>query len=140
MKKEKLKFLVKLNHYVYFTFTILIILVTKFSCTNSQQANQTIQNLFNPNQIIIFNIDDSQSVENISNSYKQKFDQESINYCNFDPYSLANKYIKQASLNQNGNLKADFRMNIFLKGDSFNETSQITGNKFKKRTKHQLEI
>jgi hypothetical protein len=87
----------------------------------------------NPNQIIIFNIGDTQQLENISSSFKQRFDQENINYCNFDPFLFASKRRKtpQSLLLPSGDQQraqknTDFNLNIFLKGDSFNESSQIT--------------
>lgn len=84
----------------------------------------------NPNQIIIFNIGDSRPLEFSSSSYKQKFDQETINYCNFDPNLLTNKRKTAQQLfsaGNNNNQQTDFNINIFLKGETFNETSQITG-------------
>lgn len=94
---------------------VLLIILLKTSFLISQSIN--------PNNIIIFKIDDSEQLENISSTYSQTFDQESINYCNFDPSSVTNKQSKS-----NENFKpADFNMNIFLKGDFYNQSSQITG-------------
>lgn len=87
------------------------------------------------NQIIIFNIGDIVSLENITRSYRQKFDQETINYCNFDPNFLTNKNKKLDGLFSMANsyydqpqLQSNFNVNIFLRGGVFNHTSQITGN------------
>ena len=77
------------------------------------------------NQIIIFNIGDQQQLENTSSSYVQKFDQTSINYCNFDANLLSSKrsnFQKPITPRPSG-----FYVNTFLKGESFNESSQITG-------------
>jgi hypothetical protein len=79
------------------------------------------------NQIVLFNIGDIDTFENSSNSYIQKFDQNSINYCNFDPYLLsskrkANDYLKKE--------RPHFNVNVLIRGDAFNETSQIAGKFF----------
>ena len=83
------------------------------------------------NHIIIFNIGNNDSYENPSHSHKLKFDQDKINYCNFDPKYLSNKR-KAKTINNNKMdnqqvKKPDFNLNIFLKGQNFNESSQITG-------------
>jgi hypothetical protein len=79
------------------------------------------------NHIIIFNIGNEDTYEdNQSHSYRLKFDQESINYCNFDPKYLSNK--RRSSRAQAP--RPQFNMNIFMKGQTFNETSQITGSSF----------
>lgn len=87
----------------------------------------------NPNQIIIFNIGDMQQLENISSSFKQRFYQEDINYCNFDPFLFTSKrertpeaHLSASTNNQKAQKNSDFNLNIFLKGDSFNESSKIT--------------
>jgi hypothetical protein len=101
---------------------------------------QALVREINFDQIIIFNIGDASALENISSPYKQKFDQESVNYCNFDPLLLSNKnsrkltnyrgYEFSSSSAMPDPLAAkqeDLNVNIFLKGDIFNRSSEITG-------------
>lgn len=89
------------------------------------------------NQIIIFNVGDFVSLENITRSYRQKFDQDAINYCNFDPDLLTSKtttminnspMARSAAYNEQLTMlsKPNFNVNIFLKGGIFNQNSQIT--------------
>jgi hypothetical protein len=97
------------------------------SSSSSSSKNNNAEIDFN--HIIIFNIGNNDSYENPSHSYKLKFDQDKINYCNFDPKYLSNKR-KAKSINKLDNQqvkKPDFNLNIFLKGQNFNESSQITG-------------
>jgi hypothetical protein len=121
----------------------------------SLSSNDNTVSSINLNQIIIFNIGDSSPLDtNISSSYKQRFDQESVNYCNFDPLLLSNKNSRKLTnyrgydmshsppdlfddLSASAELIAaskphappmeDLNVNIFLKGDVFNESSEITG-------------
>lgn len=76
------------------------------------------------NHLIIFNIDDSKKLEYTSSSYKQSFDQDSINYCNFDPLALTKKI---ELFDQIEREKPDFFVNVFSKTYSFNLTSEIKG-------------
>jgi hypothetical protein len=101
------------------------------SLQSDQKSSPTINNNaeIDFNHIIIFNIGNNDSYENPSHSYKLKFDQDKINYCNFDPKYLSNKR-KVKSIDKLDNQqvkKPDFNLNIFLKGQTFNESSQITG-------------
>ncbi len=101
---------------------------------------ESVVGQINFDQIIIFNIGDASAFENISSPYKQKFDQESVNYCNFDPLLLSNKNSRKltnyrgyefssSSATKSGGQQQqdDLNVNIFLKGDIFNRTSEITG-------------
>ena len=99
----------------------------------------------NPNQIIIFNIGDTNALQRISSSHKQSFKQDTINYCNFDPSLLSNNNSRKLTnfrssddeqpLKQQLDPKSssaavssdNLNVNIFLKGDVYNETSQVTG-------------
>ena len=74
-----------------------------------------------------------QQLENISSSFNQRFDQENKNYCNFDPFLFTSKrqrtsqtHFSTSTDHQKAQKNTDFNLNIFLKGDSFNESSQIT--------------
>lgn len=67
---------------------------------------------------------------------RQKFDQDSINYCDFDPDRLSSKLGTSSSLwpspiqplsHLPPHLRPNFNVNIFLRGGVFNQSSQITG-------------
>ncbi|CAF0707330.1 unnamed protein product [Brachionus calyciflorus] len=74
------------------------------------------------NKMIVFNIDDSEKLEYESSSYKQSFDQDTINYCNFDPLALTKKI---DVFDQIDGEKPDFFVNVFSESNSFNQSSQI---------------
>ena len=83
-------------------------------------------------QIVLFNVGDSQSSDitySATNLFKQDFDQDSINYCNFDPYLLSDKRNARTVVKTAGEEgeKADFYLNVYFNGDYFNETSKVTG-------------
>lgn len=111
---------------------------------SNASESRIIADKVNTNQIIIFNIGDTSGLTNISTSFKQDFDQETINYCNFDPELLSNKNSRKLTSlgSSHDDLSGTFdfttnkqkreddeelSVNILLKGDVFNESSQITG-------------
>jgi hypothetical protein len=109
-----------------------------YTVTTISERNQNLNTIDKNDQIIIFNIGNDGYNNKINpkssslsflNSYEQKFESDKINYCNFDPL-LLNKKNKRKNVIKNDNLVAknsNLNVNIFLKGDIFNETSQITG-------------
>lgn len=76
------------------------------------------------NLLVVFNIDDSKKLEFSSSSYKQSFDQNSMNYCNFDPLALTKKI---ELFDQIDTEKPDFFVNVFSETYSFNLKSEIKG-------------
>lgn len=77
------------------------------------------------NQVpIAFNIDSG--VDTNSNLiFKQNFNQSTINYCNFDPVLLNDK--RKTILNNRNEENNEFKVNITMPYEYFNETSQING-------------
>ncbi|RNA14703.1 hypothetical protein BpHYR1_030441 [Brachionus plicatilis] len=102
---------------------IIKLFITNFLMFNMSHAlNNVIDQTSDNNHLVIFNIDDSKKLEYTSSSYKQSFDQDSINYCNFDPLALTKKI---ELFDQIEREKPDFFVNVFSKTYSFNLTSEI---------------
>jgi hypothetical protein len=82
-------------------------------------------------QILIFNIGDDRNLENSSTTFTQNFNENDINYCNFDPDLLSEKKFERQKQNKNVNLNQAkiFNVNTFLNGGEFNESSEVIGKK-----------
>jgi len=82
---------------------------------------------------ITFNIDSGVDT-NPNLIFKQSFNQSTINYCNFDPILLNDKRKKLILNNdnddENTNNNNEFKINITMPYEYFNESSQINGNNY----------
>ena len=103
--------------------------------STTSKSNTNTNNLNEPSQIVLFNIGDTRRNEFLKekNTFRLDFDQESINYCHFDPLLLSNKR-RHPQTNSYRDDEDDhehlvgFNLNVYFNGDYFNETSKITGN------------
>jgi len=93
-----------------------------FNEFNDMNQNQ------NRDKIVLFNIGDSQPSTRGKNSFRLDFNQETINYCHFDPLLLSDKKRKhENNLRSDADENVGFHLNVYLNGDYFNETSKVTG-------------
>ncbi len=100
--------------------------------SSTTSKSYTNKNFNEPSQIVLFNIGDTRSNEfsKEKNTFRLDFDQESINYCHFDPLLLSNKRHRQTNSygdDHEHDSLVGFNLNVYFNGDYFNETSKITG-------------
>lgn len=77
-------------------------------------------------------IGDSEAKQQNLFIHRQNFNQSTINYCNFDPFLLNNKRksLSDSNLDTETSLPSneldDFKVNLLMSNNVFNESSQIT--------------
>ena len=95
---------------------------------NSAESTSSTDSIKAPlSQIVVFNIGDSNVADATAKKsfFRQNFDQDSINYCHFDPLLLNDKRTQTEAVTSGR--PSDFNLNVYFNGDFFNETSQLTG-------------